>query len=217
MHTHAVAVTHTWSGFSGTNLPGNALYKRVHWPTHVDIHMHTHTHASWLWLSVVSCSADTWKDTLERGPFHSNSAQQHLAWTQWLSRTVVKGMRVLNSTAAHSSLPAKWGWRRVFHGHSTPPAAHSRALQSTHSPVVHCGVRDLQFEWTSKWELAMRVKYRWLHSDGSHSERRKISCRNRESTCKMLSAHVQVGDKWTEKPALSVLVSCWAPWHKSTV
>lgn len=45
--------------------------------------------------------------------------------------------------------------------------AHSRAL--THpSSAVEC--RDLKFEWTNKWELAMSVKYFWLYSDGSHSK-----------------------------------------------
>lgn len=168
MHTHAVAAIHTWSVSAAQTFLAT-YYTRQYTGSHMQT-AHTYTHASWPWLSIVSRSRDTWKDTLERGPFHSNSAQQHLVRTRWLSHTVVKGMRVLNSTAAHSSLPRWVGERRVFHGHSTPPAAHSHTLQSTHSPVVHYGVRDFKFEWTSKWELAMSVKYFWLYSDGSHSK-----------------------------------------------
>lgn len=188
MHPHAEAVTHTWSGFRSTNLPSNTLYKQAHWPTHAGTH--THKHTSWPCLSVVSRSADTWKDTLERSPFHSNSAGQHLARTQWLSPTVVKGMRVLNSTAAHSSLPTEWEKKSL----SWAQYSTGCTLQSTHSPVVHYGVRDLKFEWTSKWELLMSVKYFWLYSDGSHSKCWKLSCHSRMKTLKK-ALHAQMSDK----------------------
>lgn len=187
MHPHAVAVTHTWSGFRSTNLPSNTLYKQAHWPT--DAGTHTHKHTSWPCLSVVSRSADTWKDTLERSPFHSNSAGQHLARTRWLSPTVVKGMRVLNSTAAHSSLPTEWEKKSL----SWAQYSTGCTLQSTHSPVVHYGVRDLKFEWTSKWELLMSVKYFWLYSDGSHSKCWKLSCHSRMKTLKKGSPRTDEG------------------------
>lgn len=143
MHAHAVAVTHNWSVFSSANLPSNTLYHQT-----ALAHMHT----IWPWLSVVSRSADTWKDILERGPFHSNSAQQHLAETRCFTPTVVKGMRVLNSMAAHSSLLPSGG-RRACHGHSTPPAAHSHILQSTHSTAdqYECKISNLNDRTSGNW------------------------------------------------------------------
>lgn len=165
MHTHAVAVTHTWSGFSCTNLPSNILYKQG-----TLAHTCRLKHTSWPWLSIVSRSADTWKDTLERGPFHSNSSQQHLARTLSFTPTVVKGMRVLNTMVAHTSLPTEWGKK------SLSWTQHCTGCTLTHTPKHSLTrhplwVRDLKFEWKNKWELAMSVKYFWLCSDGSHSKR----------------------------------------------
>lgn len=145
------------------------------WPTHTGTHTLTLTLSltnsltHWPWLSVVSRSADTWKDALERGPFHSNSAQQHLAQTQCFTTTVVKGMRVLNSMAAHSSLPTEWGKK------SLSWTQHSNVWTLTHTPKQSLTrrplwVRDLKFEWKNKWELEMSVKYFWLCSNSSHSK-----------------------------------------------
>ena len=121
------------------------------WPTHADTL--TNTHTIWQWLSVVSRSADTWKDTLERGPFHSNSARQHLARTRWLTPTVVKGMRVLNSTAAHSALPAEWGEEESFMDtalHRLHTHTHSKAL--THpSSTVECEISNLSDRTSGNW------------------------------------------------------------------
>lgn len=211
MHTHAVAVTHIWSGFSCTNLPSNTLYKLAH------TRRHTHTRTSWPWLSVVSRSADTWKDTLERGPFHSNSAQQHLARTRCFTPTVVKGMRVLNSMAAHSSLPTEWGKK------SLSWTQHSIGWTLTHTPKQSLTrrplrVRDLKFEWKNKWELAMSVKYFWLCSDGSHSKRWSSAATTEWTHEKSQCTHT---DKETKIQCLSKLLgpprncqnSFGAPWN----
>lgn len=120
-----------------------------------------HTNTSRLWLSVVSRSADTWKDTLERGPFHGNSAQRHLARTRCFTSTVVKGTRVLISMAAHSPLPNEWRKK------SLSWTQHSTGCTLTHTPKQSLTrrlprVRDLKFEWKNKRELAMSVKYLWV-------------------------------------------------------
>lgn len=175
-HTHALLYKCTltrWQSYtpdlvSAAQTFPATQYRRENTGPHMQ-NTHTHTHTSWPWLSIVSRSGDTWKDTLERGPFHSNSAQQHLVQTRWLSHTVVKGMRVLNSTAAHSSLPNEWGEEESFmdtalHWLHT----HTRSKALTHpSTTMECEISNLSERASGNW---MSVKYFWLYSDGSHSK-----------------------------------------------
>ena len=204
MHTHAVAVTHTWSGFSCTNLPGNRLYKQgtlAHTCRHMRArtHTHTHTHTSWPWLSVVSRSADTWKDTLERGPFHSNSARQHLARTQRFTPTVVKGMRVLNSTAAHSSPPAEWGKKSLsWTQHSTGCTLTHTPKALTHpSSTMECEISNLSERTSGNW------RWVWNISDYVqmvHTQSSETMLPQQNERMKMASIHTQMGDRFKTKP-----------------
>lgn len=162
-HTHALLYKCTltrWQSYVPDLVSDAQTFPATHYTReHIGPHMHIRAHPGWPWLSIVSRSGDTWKDTLERGPFHSNSAQQHLERTRWLSHTVVKGMRVLNSTAAHSSLLDEWGREESFMDtalHRLHTHTLSKAL--THPPsTMESEISNLSERASGNWRRVWNI------------------------------------------------------------